>query len=295
MSGGPVAQDAPISVRPAGAETTQADTTRFPFGRNWASFLEVLDEGRIAEAETSLAQMIGRDRIAGATFLDVGSGSGLSSLAAMRLGARRVHSFDFDPDSVGCTQELRRRYFPDAANWTIERGSALDAEYLGSLGRWQVVYSWGVLHHTGDMWRALDLVSCLVERGGALFIALYNDQGPTSRFWTRVKRLYNRGPVSRAAILATFVPWWVARGAAVDLVLRRKNPLRRYREYQASRGMSVLHDWKDWLGGYPFEVATPEAAFDFLRARGFSLVRLKTCGGGLGCNEWVFVSGASRS
>ena len=260
---------------------------RFPFGRNWASFLTVLDEARIAEAERSLAEMVGRDRVTGATFVDVGSGSGLFSLAAMRLGARRVHSFDFDPDSVACTRELRRRYFPDAAQWTVEQGSALDADYLRALGRWDVVYSWGVLHHTGQMWRAIDLVAGLVSPSGRLFIAIYNDQGPWSRFWTRVKRFYNRGALHRFAILSVFVPYWVLRGLVVDL-LRVKNPLRRYDEYRTARGMSLMHDWKDWLGGYPFEVATPEQVFEFCRARGFSLIKLKTVGGTVGCNEFVF-------
>ena len=260
---------------------------RFQFGRNWASFLTVLDESRIREAERSLDAMVGRDRVQGATFIDVGSGSGLFSLAAMRLGARRVHSFDYDPESVACTGELRRRYFKDAERWTVEQGSALDADYLQRLGQWDIVYSWGVLHHTGEMWRAIDLVTGLVANDGRLFIAIYNDQGPWSRFWTRIKLFYNTGPLQRWVVLSVFVPFWVLRGLAVDLV-RRANPLRRYREYQTTRGMSMLHDWKDWLGGYPFEVATPEAIFEFCRARGFSLLKLKTRGGTVGCNEFVF-------
>jgi 2-polyprenyl-6-hydroxyphenyl methylase/3-demethylubiquinone-9 3-methyltransferase len=260
---------------------------RFQFGRNWASFLKVLDESRIGEAELSLADMLGRDRIAGSTFLDAGSGSGLFSLAAARLGARRVHSFDFDPESVGCTQELRRRYIPSAEHWTIEQASVLDRSYLDRLGQWDIVYSWGVLHHTGDMWQALDLVSHLVAPSGHLFIAIYNDQGPRSRAWTTVKRVYNRSRLGRSAVLAAFVPYNVARGLAVD-ILRRKNPFARYREYHQKRGMSMMHDWKDWFGGYPFEVAKPEAIFDFFHARGFSLTRLKTAGGGHGCNEFVF-------
>lgn len=260
---------------------------RFEFGRNWASFLKVLDESRIWEAERSLSEMLGRDRIAGATFLDAGSGSGLFSLAAVRLGASRVHSFDFDPESVGCTQELRRRYFPTAEHWTIERASVLDRAYLDRLGQWDIVYSWGVLHHTGDMWKALDLVAGLVAPSGRLFIAIYNDQGPRSRAWTAVKRVYNRSRFGKGAVLAALVPYNVARGLAVDL-LRRKNPLGRYREYQRTRGMSMTHDWKDWFGGYPFEVAKPEAIFDLFRARGFSLTRLSTSGGGHGCNEFVF-------
>jgi 2-polyprenyl-6-hydroxyphenyl methylase/3-demethylubiquinone-9 3-methyltransferase len=260
---------------------------RFPFGRNWTSFLRVLDESRIQEAERSLSEMLGRDCIAGATFLDAGSGSGLFSLAAMRLGARRVHSFDFDPDSVKCTQEMRRKYFPAAEHWTVEQASVLDPAYLQRLGQWDIVYSWGVLHHTGDMWRALELVTGLVDRSGRLFIAIYNDQAWVSDFWTSVKRVYNMGWLGRTAVLAAFLPYFVGRGLLVDLI-RRKNPLARYREYQRIRGMSALHDWKDWLGGYPFEVAKPEEVFSFFQARGFTLSKLTTCASQHGCNEFVF-------
>jgi 2-polyprenyl-6-hydroxyphenyl methylase/3-demethylubiquinone-9 3-methyltransferase len=267
--------------------TTVTSHERFPFGRNWTSFLELLDESRILEAERSLAKMVGADRIKNATFLDVGSGSGLFSLAAMRLGARRVHSFDYDRDSVACTREMRRRFFPDAAQWTVEQGSALDESYLRTLGEWDVVYSWGVLHHTGQMWKALDLVGRLVVSSGTLFIAIYNDQGSRSSFWTSVKRFYNRGPVGKALVLGAFVPYYVVRGAIVDIV-RRKSPRQRYRDYHRSRGMSAMVDWKDWLGGYPFEVARPEEIFEFFRERGFSLVRMTTCAGGQGCNEFVF-------
>jgi 2-polyprenyl-6-hydroxyphenyl methylase/3-demethylubiquinone-9 3-methyltransferase len=178
------------------------------------------------EAERSLVDKLGRERIAGATFLDAGSGSGLFSLAAMRLGARRVHSFDFDPDSVGCTSELRRRYFPHSTHWTVEQGSVLDAAYLQRLGQWDIVYSWGVLHHTGDMWRAFDLVTGLVDRSGQIFIAIYNDQGPKSIGWKAVKRFYNWSTPGRAVVLSVFLPWYVVRGFLMDL-WRRTNPLSR--------------------------------------------------------------------
>jgi 2-polyprenyl-3-methyl-5-hydroxy-6-metoxy-1,4-benzoquinol methylase len=259
---------------------------RFEFGKNWQRFLSVLDEDRIAEAERSLRQMLDVETLQGKTFLDIGSGSGLFSLAAMRLGAESVHSFDYDPQSVACTRELKRRYFPDDARWTVEPGNALDAQYLAALGQWDIVYSWGVLHHTGDLWRALDNVASLVKPGGLLFISIYNDQGGTSRRWTTVKRTYNTGTVGKWAMVGVFVPYFVARGAAADVV-HRTNPLRGYQEYKRTRGMSRVHDWFDWLGGYPFEVAKPEAVFAFYHDRGFELERLKTCGGGLGCNEFV--------
>jgi 2-polyprenyl-6-hydroxyphenyl methylase/3-demethylubiquinone-9 3-methyltransferase len=264
-----------------------ANGQRFEFGKNWQRFLSVLDDERVAEAKRSLSDMLDVSTLSGTTFLDVGSGSGLFSLAAMQLGASRVHSFDYDPQSVACTRELKRRYFSDTTRWTIERGDILDADYVQSLGQFDVVYSWGVLHHTGDMWRALGNVASLVKPGGILFISIYNDQGGTSRRWKTVKQIYNAGPGGRLLTSAVFIPYFVLRGAAVDL-LRRRNPLRGYREYKKSRGMSRVHDWFDWLGGYPFEVAKPEAIFARYREQGFTLERLKTCAGGLGCNEFVF-------
>jgi 2-polyprenyl-6-hydroxyphenyl methylase/3-demethylubiquinone-9 3-methyltransferase len=265
--------------------TATAVETRFGFGRNWQAFLTALNDDRIQHAEQSLVAMLGRERIAGRAFLDVGSGSGLFSLAAMRLGAAEVRSFDYDADSVACTAALRARYYPDAANWTVEQGSALDRDYLASLGTWDVVYSWGVLHHTGAMYEALANVAPLVAAGGRLYIAIYNDQGVRSRMWRAIKREYNRNAIERAAIIAAFVPYYVA-GAFVKDVLRGRNPRQRYHAH--TRGMSHVYDWFDWLGGYPFEVASRDSIVQFYAAHGLTLVSLTSCGSKSGCNEFVF-------
>lgn len=278
-----------------GFATQVADGQRFEFGENWTRFLRVLDDERIQEAESSLREMLAREDLAGLTFLDVGSGSGLFSLAAARLGARRVHSFDFDPSSVACAKELRRRHGPRGADWTIERGSALDADYLRSLGRFDLVYAWGVLHHTGDMWRAIGGTADAVADEGRLFISIYNDQGPRSRIWRAVKRAYNALP--RALRLPYTLLVTIPREllAALKAVLRGRpqDYVRAWTDYKSARGMSRWHDQVDWVGGYPFEVAAPEEVFDFVRARGFTLERLKTCRGGLGCNEFVFARSTS--
>ena len=261
---------------------------RFEFGKNWSRFLNVLDEQRIARAEESLKQMLEVDDLEGKSFLDIGSGSGLFSLAARRLGAR-VHSFDYDPHSVACTKELRRRYFNNDSAWRIEEGSALDAGYLKTLGNFEVVYSWGVLHHTGDMWRALDNAQLAVKAGGKLFIAIYNDQGSKSARWKWAKKTYNDLPpfLKTPFAVAAMAPEETKAILRSLLSLRPRDYLHSWTSYDQNRGMSRWRDIIDWVGGYPFEVAKPDEIFNFYRGRGFQLTRM-TCTRGLGCNEFVF-------
>jgi 2-polyprenyl-3-methyl-5-hydroxy-6-metoxy-1,4-benzoquinol methylase len=260
---------------------------RFPFGANWRRFVNLVDEDRIRHAEAGLVEMIGDGSLAGRSFLDVGCGSGLMSFAALRLGADRVHSFDADAASVAAAEHLKRRHAPAASVWTIERGDILDSRYIRTLGTWHVVYSWGVLHHTGHLWQAIANVLPLVADDGLLFIAIYNDQGWRSRYWRTVKQFYNHGALQRGLVLGTHIPVLVLRGVVGDL-LRRRNPLQRYRDYRLTRGMSMLHDWLDWLGGYPFETATPAAVQAAVAPAGFVTVAIRTREGTWGCNEFVF-------
>src|SRR5262245_1213266 len=265
---------------------------RFEFGGNWASFLSVLDNERIGAAEQGLQRMLQVERLDGMRFLDIGSGSGLSSLAARRLGAH-VHSFDYDPQSVACTSELRHRYFPNDDKWIVERGSALDTDYLRRLDQFDIVYSWGVLHHTGQMWQALENAAGLVAPGGKLFIAIYNDTGTQSRRWHAIKRVYNELPkLARTPFaIAVTVPAEAKALAAAVLRGRPGDYVRSWTEYRRRRGMNKWHDIVDWVGGYPYEFATPDEIFDFYRARGFTLTRMKCGVVGLGCNEFVFDRG----
>jgi SAM-dependent methyltransferase len=262
---------------------------RFAFGENWSRFLGTVTPARVAEAESSLRDMLGVTTLDGRSFLDIGCGSGLFSLAARRLGAR-VYSFDYDPDSVGCAQALRRQYRPEDGEWTIEAGSILDSGYVGSLGTFDVVYSWGVLHHTGAMWAGVEQAFRPVRPGGLCLIALYNRQPLLTSWWRVVKRTYLRCPVPlRPAYVAPFFLYSALAGLASDLV-RAEDPRRRYHG-RGRRGMSMWFDMVDWVGGWPFEVATPAEVVGFAQRHGLTLVRQRTVGRRHGCNEFVLRRG----
>ncbi|MDP3229885.1 MAG: class I SAM-dependent methyltransferase [Acidovorax sp.] len=251
---------------------------RFQFGENWSCFLAVVDEDRIREAEATLLQTLDLKSLADKSFLDIGSGRGLFSLAARRLGAK-VCSFDYDPASVACTRERKRRYRAGDMDRCIDEGSVLDADYVKGLEQFDIVYSLGVLHHTGTMVKAFANAASALKPGGALSIAIYNDQGVVSRYWNYAKKVFNRWPLSRPFLILLHAPNLLFLRFAVRLVLGR---------LQLERGMSMWHDMLDWLGGYPFEVAKPEVVLEFFLPRGLELKKLRTCAGRMGCNEYVF-------
>lgn len=264
---------------------------RFQFGRNWRKFLSVVDQERITQARRSLQAMLGQQSLEGIRFLDVGCGSGLFSLAALSLGAAFVHSFDFDPESVACTKHLldNSGVLPD--RWIVEQGDILDETYVRGLGQFDVVYAWGVLHHTGDLQSAMRMAARAVAPGGRLFLAIYNDQGLASRVWRVIKRIYNRLPAwSRNPWVAlVMAPFEVRSALGAVLRFRPMAYFAKWANYGThARGMSRWRDFVDWVGGYPFEVAKPDDVLAFYRGRGYRLDRLATCHD-WGCNEYVFV------
>jgi SAM-dependent methyltransferase len=250
---------------------------RFAFGRNWQQFLQDLTSAQINEAQTALCTLLERTSLAGQMFLDVGSGSGLHSLAARRLGAT-VASFDADVDSMYCTQALRQQYFPDDPDWRISAGSVLDAAFLQALGTFDIVYAWGVLHHTGAMWAALTNVSRAVKTpGGMLVVAIYHAHW-TSPLWKTVKWSYQYLPAGLQAACVTALTGVKWAGAYLTT---GQNPMRR------GRGMAFRSDVVDWIGGYPYEYATIPQIVEYLTPQGFQLIKaIPTCGW-TGCNQVV--------
>ncbi|MHC1783315.1 MAG: class I SAM-dependent methyltransferase [Anaerolineaceae bacterium] len=260
---------------------------RFEFGKNWQRFLLRLNEERILEAESSLMKMLQVNTLKGLTFLDIGCGSGLFSLAAMRLGAEKVLSFDYDPQCVACTHDLKQKYFPGNDSWKMMQGSVLDDDLIKSLGQWDIVYCRGVLHHTGRMWKGLSNTMLAVRNQGKLFIAIYNDQGNISRIWAWIKKTYNQMPSSLRflILIPSFVRLW---GPTLIKDLFKGRPLKSWRNYIQKRGMSPWDDVIDWVGGYPYEVAKSEEIFRYCHKQGFQLIELITTDHS-GCNEFVFV------
>lgn len=265
---------------------SEKEQNRFPFGENWKNFLNILSDEHILEAEKALGVFLGTTDLKGKRFLDIGSGSGLHSLVARKMGAEVV-SFDYDLQSVACIKELKTRYFSNDQLWRIEPGSILDREYIEGLGDFDISYAWGVLHHTGVLWQALYNAQRPVREGGLLFVAIYNDQGIISAIWKIVKQLYCSGWLGRTLMGAVFYPIFFMSGLLIDIVHLR-NPANRYREHKKYRGMSLLHDWRDWLGGYPFEPAEPVSIISFYKNLGFELVEFLPTGHGFGNNQFLF-------
>jgi SAM-dependent methyltransferase len=252
----------------------------FDFGGNWKAFsADRMDAERVKAAVQSLDELVGKQQIAGRSFLDIGCGSGLFSIAAAESGARTVRAFDVNETAVATSLANARSFLKSGVPAPdFRQGSILDEEFLHNVGQHDVVYAWGSLHHTGQMWQAIRNAAALVAPGGIFALAIYNAHW-TSPFWIQVKRLYNRSPgLVRRLMNGVF-------GAAMYVgvwVVARRNPMKK------ERGMDFWYDVVDWLGGYPFEVASAEQLREFLEPLGFTLKHLTAPRVPTGCNELIF-------
>lgn len=256
--------------------------THFGFGKNWSDFVERVDEDAIKEAEHGLVKLIDPEDLEGSSFLDIGCGSGLHSLAALNLKVARLMAVDIDPISVETARRLLSGREADVA-----QRSVFDTD-PAELGLFDIVYSWGVLHHTGAMWKAIEQASALVSPGGLFAIAIYQ-KTPLCNAWKVEKRIYSKAhPLLQRGIRSLYIPALFA-----GLIARGRNPYRYIKGYKSARGMNFFTDVHDWLGGYPYESATPREITTFLEQRGFTLERCfpRPSGvgvAGAGCAEFTF-------
>ena len=258
----------------------------FSFGLNWQLFLQNCNDERIRIARSSLIEFLGIENLRGKSFLDIGCGSGLFSYGAFQLGAERIVSIDIDPFSVQCCQHMHEKaHHP--SHWQISQGSVLDKPFISQFKDFDIIYSWGVLHHTGRMWEAIQNAAELVKPGGVFYIAIYNKvEGPIgSEFWLRIKKIYNFGPKFLRPVLEFL---YTAALVSREIVMRR-NPVKYVKNYQQDRGMSLDTDVKDWLGGYPYEFATSQEIIDFMKKHfpAYVLTNTKTCAS-IGNNWFLF-------
>jgi 2-polyprenyl-6-hydroxyphenyl methylase/3-demethylubiquinone-9 3-methyltransferase len=256
---------------------------RYDFGRNWSALAEGFEEDHVVRAGKDLQRLVGD--IAGRTFLDLGCGSGLHSVAALRLGASSVHAIDYDPRCVEVARATLRRFAPDGC-WRVEQADLLARQTLPNQ-RFDLVYSWGVLHHTGDMWSAIRNSAALVASRGSLAIAIYV-RTPLCGVWRFEKQLYSKYKWLRPAIKLPFI-------AALLLAraIRHRDAVAYVRNYRRARGMEFMVDVDDWLGGFPYESASPEELKIFVEGLGFRLKQSFNTGRrlgilGSGCGEWQF-------
>jgi SAM-dependent methyltransferase len=258
----------------------------FRFGENWQEFSAKIGETEIAEAVRGLEKLFPNGELKGKSFLDIGCGSGLSMVAALRLGAARVRGIDIDPISVSTARAVLTRH-SSREYWAADEISVFEAT-PEKLGLFDVVHSWGVLHHTGRMWTATERAGDLVAPGGLLAIALYR-RTLACRFWAAEKRLYAHSSAGRQQLFRSLYK----AAYALRLLATGKNPARFFAEYKPLRGMDFDIDIHDWLGGYPYESTTPEEATAMLAHLGFRMIRLfDNCAStvglfGTGCDEFV--------
>jgi 2-polyprenyl-6-hydroxyphenyl methylase/3-demethylubiquinone-9 3-methyltransferase len=262
-------------------------SSHFAFGKNWASYAQLVTEARVQAAVDSLRKLAGGD-LQGKSFLDIGCGSGLHALAASRLGAREVAAIDIDGDSVATALQLLQTNAP-GQRWSVRQASVFDLE-KNPAGVVDVVYSWGVLHHTGAMYRALRASAALVAPGGQFIFALYR-WTPLCWLWKIEKRHYTAAsPTAQARARSAYVALF-----RTAFALRRRGSFSSYlADYRQRRGMDFHHDVHDWLGGWPYESISPAQTERFMTSLGFQRVRVFTAAGvrlglfGSGCDEYVY-------
>jgi 2-polyprenyl-3-methyl-5-hydroxy-6-metoxy-1,4-benzoquinol methylase len=274
-----VYQDKVAVIRHPLMVVDRGDAVSFSFGENWLDFHRTLDTSAVDSAIADIKDWVSPSDLAGKAVLDIGSGSGLSSLAFQRCGVGRIVSIDVDPSSVEATRQISAKH-GEKTPWDVKPGSVLDQAFVSSLGRFDVVYSWGVLHHTGALWKAIENAMSCCKDGGLFWIAIYSG-GPKYRSDLTLKQQYNAASQDeKAAMIEREIKAYQS-----ELSLAGKDESEW--NHRKERGMNIRNDIVDWLGGLPYEVARVSEMLLFCSERKFVPLRVLEFPEG-GCSIYLF-------
>ena len=253
---------------------------RFSFGKNWQGYSKVaLNPERIEQGRQALKDLLAGIPLINQSFLDIGFGQGLTAHLASQMGAK-VTGVDIDLDNIDAAKNIQLK-MGIASPLDLRIGSILDGkivDQLRQLGTWNVVHSWGVLHHTGNMDLAVKNAASLVAQDGYFVCAIYNRHW-SSLPWLFIKWFYNLLPaIGQQLMVSLFYPIiylakWLVTG---------KNPKDKL------RGMDFFFDVVDWVGGYPYEYASCEEFRKLVEPLGFKCIKEIPAEVPTGCNEFVF-------
>jgi 2-polyprenyl-3-methyl-5-hydroxy-6-metoxy-1,4-benzoquinol methylase len=237
----------------------------FSFGFNWIDYAKNrLNEAIISQHLSDLAQIYNEIDNRGA-LLDLGSGSGLSSLCFLRLGFNSVTSVDLDPYSIEAGEATMERFGePYRGRWNTHQANILDPLFVAAnSNKYDVVYSWGVLHHTGDMWQAIRNAASLVANKGIFHITLYRSGGMYTQHLRMKFAFLMSDREGKKRILFDYLNL-IEKTVNHSVFLPKDH-----------RGMNHFNDALDWLGGVPYEVADPDVLQSYLFSLGFQRIHFR--------------------
>lgn len=238
---------------------TMSPNGKFSFGKNWCDYVDKLTDDIVKIHKDNLFTYYTDYDFKDKSILDIGCGSGLSSLSFNILGCKSLLSIDVDPNSIIAAYKLKNNFKKlvlTECDWEIKEQSILDDNFVNNSRKFDLVYSWGVLHHTGDMWTAIDNASKLVNDGGILHLALYVS-GNRYNDDLMLKYLYNM--TDENGKIKLIYDWLYYYHISKNIDIFQIN----------NRGMNKYNDCIDWLGGLPYEVCNPSVLDYFLEKKGF--------------------------